>query len=81
MQRRSGADKARAAIPPSKSPPNTLNPPRPTSIMGTSSGEIKDFAVFFDQRWGFGVQSLFNAIGLRSAQYGLGRILVRLLRG
>src|SRR5947207_4414747 len=51
------------------------------AFLGTSSGEIKDFAVFFDQRWGFGVQSLFNAIGLRSAQYGLGRILVRLLRG
>jgi hypothetical protein len=50
-------------------------------LLGTSSGEIKDFAVFFDQRWGFGVQSLFNAIGLRSAQYGLGRILLRLLRG
>jgi hypothetical protein len=50
-------------------------------LLGTSSGEIKDFAVFFDQRWGFGVQSLFSAIGLQSAQYGLGRILLRLLRG
>jgi hypothetical protein len=50
-------------------------------LLGTSSGEIKDFAVFFDQRWGFGVQSLFNAIGLRPAEYGLDCILVRLLRG
>jgi hypothetical protein len=51
------------------------------ALLATSSGEIKDFAVFFDQRWGFGVQSLFSAIGLQSAQYGLGRILLRLLRG
>jgi hypothetical protein len=50
-------------------------------LLATSSGEIKDFAVFFDQRWGFGVQSLFNAIGLRPAEYGLDCILVRLLRG
>src|SRR5437763_10864988 len=34
-------------------PAPSIHRARP-ALLGTSSGEIKDFAVFFDQRWGFG---------------------------